>query len=202
MSPRIAALVPVKDPQNGKSRLNSVLGAAERIALNASLARRTFDVCAEVIGPSLTFVVTASGAIASEAGARRMNVVSEAQAGDLNAALVLAGKAAIATGADALLVMPTDLVRITGDAVRAVIATLERAGGCVLVPDRHGAGTNMMGLAPARIDLFRFGEQSLRKHRQAAEEAGCASTVHADPLLALDLDLPEDLELWRSARAA
>ena len=49
------------------------------------------------------------------------------------------------------------------------------------------------------MDLFRFGGHSLQKHRQAAEEAGVAVTVHDDPLLALDLDLPEDLVLWRGA---
>jgi 2-phospho-L-lactate guanylyltransferase len=202
VSLRVAALVPVKDPGHGKSRLNSVLGAAERTALNEQLARRTLEVCAEVIGPQQTFVVTASAAIRALARARGMNAVCEAQAGDLNTALVLAANAAVAAGADALLVVPTDLVRITGPALRSVIEALERAPGCVLVPDRRGTGTNMLGIAPARQDLFRFGERSLEKHRQAALEAGIAATVRPDALLALDLDLPEDLELWRAAGAA
>ncbi len=202
MSLRIAALVPVKDPGHGKSRLNSVLGAAERAALNAALAARTLQVCAEVIGEVWTYVVTASDEIAAEALARRLNVAREAEAGDLNAALTLAGKPAVAAGADALLVVPTDLVLITGASLRSVVAALERSRGCILVPDRRGTGTNMMGIAPARLDLFRFGEQSLRKHEQAARDAGLAVNVLADPLLALDLDLPEDLELWRSACAS
>lgn len=199
MSLRVAALVPVKDPGHGKSRLNSVLGAAERTALNEALARTTLDICAEVVGPQRTFVVTASAAIKALARARGMNAVCEAEAGDLNAALVLAGNAAIAAGAGALLVVPTDLVRITGPAVRSVIEALSRAPGCVLVPDRRGTGTNMLGIAPARLDLFRFGERSLEKHRQAARDEGLASLVHEDALLALDLDLPEDLVLWRGA---
>jgi len=202
VSLRIAALVPVKDPDHGKSRLNSVLGAAGRAGLNASLARRTLDVCAEVIGPASTFVVTASGAIAAEVRARGMHVVHEAAPGDLNAALVLAGDAALAAGAQALLVIPTDLARITADVLRPVVDALAQSPGCILVPDRRGTGTNMMGMAPGRLDLFRFGEQSLEKHRQAAREAGVAVRVRADALLALDLDLPEDLGLWRAAGAA
>jgi 2-phospho-L-lactate/phosphoenolpyruvate guanylyltransferase len=202
VSLRVAALVPVKDPGHGKSRLNSVLGTDERVALNTSLARRTLDVCAEALGPESTFVVTASRAIEAEARARGMHVVAEAEPGDLNAALVLAGKAALAARAQALLVVPTDLVRIDADSVHRVVDTLSRSPGCVLVPDRRGSGTNMMGIAPARLDLFRFGELSLEKHRKAALDAGIAVNVRADALLALDLDLPEDLELWRAASAA
>lgn len=60
----------------------------------------------------------------------------------------------------------------------------------------------MMGIAPARMDLLRFGERSLEKHRQAALEAGIPVTPRADALLALDVDLAEDLDLWRAADAA
>ncbi len=202
MSIRVAALVPVKDPGHGKSRLHGVLEPEERTALNEKLAARTLDVCIEVFGASATFVVSASTSIAALARARGLNAVDEARPADLNAALAAAGRAAIAAGADALLVVPTDLARLAAPALQAVVDALCSAGGCVLVPDRHGIGTNLMGLAPARIDLFRFGGHSLEKHRQAAREAGIAVAVHRDPRLALDLDLPEDLELWRRAGAA
>lgn len=197
---KVAALVPVKDPGHGKSRLNSVMSAVERAALNASLARRTLDVCGEVFGAALTFVVTASEAVAAEARARGMRVVAEAAPGDLNAALRLAGAAAQAAGAEALLVVPTDLARIDAGAVREVVdALLQLGAGIVLVPDRHASGTNLMGIAPARLDLFRFGDHSLQQHQDAARASGLVAQVRHDALLALDLDLPEDLALWRSA---
>lgn len=202
MNVRVAALVPVKDPGRGKSRLHGVLDAAERTALNEAMAKRTLDVCAEVVGPGSTFVVTGSAAIEALARSRGMHAVAEERPGDLNAALVAAGNEAIAAGAGALLVVPTDLVRLTAPALQAVVDALLEAGGCVLVPDRRGAGTNLMGIAPARLDLFRFGEHSLEKHQQAARDAGLAVATHEDPLLALDLDLPEDLELWRRGGAA
>lgn len=195
-----AALIPVKEPRLGKSRLNAVLGESERIALNISLACRTFDVCAEVMGARGCVVATSSGMVSAEAARRGLRVVPEPQGGGLNPALAAAGAAALAAGAQALVVLPTDLVRLDAGALRAVIDAMPEAGGCVLVPDRHGTGTNAMALAPGRLDLFRFGADSLWAHRDAALAAGIALATLEDARLALDLDLPEDLDMWRPAR--
>lgn len=199
MSNGVFALVPVKDPRQGKSRLADVLDAGERAALNQQLAQQTFECCAAVFGPGQTVVVTPSQAIAAEAEAHGLVVVRESAPGDLNAALVLAAEAAIGRGAQALLVVPTDLVLLTQETLRAAAQRVLQSPGCLLVPDRREAGTNLLGVTPARADLFRFGERSLEKHRAAAREAGLPVRVHADAALALDLDLPEDYSLWRSA---
>jgi 2-phospho-L-lactate guanylyltransferase len=195
----VFALVPVKDPAQGKSRLAELLGAPERLVLNRELAQRTFGCCAAAFGPERTVVVTAAEAIAAEASARRLVVVREASPSNLNAALALAARQAIAQGAEALVVVPVDLVLLTPEALRGVIS-MPDAPGCVLVPDRHGTGTNLLGVRPARADLFRFGERSLDEHRRAATEAGFEVRVHADPALALDLDTPEDYHLWECRR--
>ena len=195
------ALVPVKDPARGKSRLAELLSESERLALNRELAHRTFECCAAAFGPERTVIVTAAEAMAAEASARGLIVVRES-GGGLNAALALAARYAIGQGAGALVVVPVDLVLLKPEALQSVIASLMEAPGCVLVPDRHGAGTNVLGLMPARADLFRFGERSLDKHRRAAAEAGLTVRVQTDPALALDLDTPEDYHLWRGVGAA
>jgi 2-phospho-L-lactate guanylyltransferase len=196
------ALVPVKDPARGKSRLAELLSESERLALNRELAHRTFECCAAAFGPERTVVVTAAEAMAAEASARGLIVVREGSGGGLNAALALAARHAISQGAGALVVVPVDLVLLTPKALQSAIASLMEAPGCVLMPDRHGAGTNVLGLMPARADLFRFGERSLDKHRRAAAEAGLTVRVQNDPALALDLDTPEDYHLWRGVGAA
>ena len=191
----VFALVPVKDPALGKSRLAAVLDARAREDLSLRLTRQTFECCASAFGAERTVVVTASASIVAEAVARGLVVAGERSPGDLNAALALAARHATARGAQALLVVPVDLVLLTPDGLRAVSSALE-APGCVLVPDRHGVGTNLFGVRPARADLFRFGKRSLDEHRRAAAEAGLEVRVHADATLALDLDTPEDYRLW------
>jgi 2-phospho-L-lactate/phosphoenolpyruvate guanylyltransferase len=198
----VFGLVPVKDPAQGKSRLAELLEASERHALNRSLAERTFECCAAAFGPERSVVVTAAEGIAAEASARGLIVVREGSGGGLNAALALAARHAMRQGAEALVVVPVDLVLVTPGAVQSVIADLARAPGCVLVPDRHGTGTNLLAVRPARADLFRFGERSLDEHRRAAAKAGLEVRVHADPNLALDLDTPEDYRLWRGVGAS
>ncbi len=202
MSEAVFALVPVKDPALGKSRLASVLDARAREDLNLRLVRQTFECCAASFGPERTVVVTAAEAVAVEAAARGLVVVEEASPGDLNAALALAAGHAIARGARALLVVPVDLGLVTAEALRAVVSSDLEKPGCVVVPDRHGSGTNLFGVRPARADLFRFGERSLDEHRRAAAEAGLEVRVHAHLTLALDLDTPEDYSLWEGWRSA
>lgn len=198
MSRRWAVLVPVKDPRLGKSRLARVLEDAAREALNHSLAQRTFEACAEAAGAAACFVITASAAITREATVRGLRAEPEPPVGGLNPALAAGAAAASAAGFDALLVVPTDLVDVGASALREVMAAMPASGGCVLVPDRHGAGTNVLALAPARTDLFRYGDGSLRAHEEAAGAAGLAVRRLPHPALALDLDLPEDLALWRA----
>jgi 2-phospho-L-lactate guanylyltransferase len=182
------ALVPVKDPDLGKSRLRPVLRHEERRALNLSLARRTIEAS---IAAFPTVVVTSSDDVARLAGGCRVVREGPRPIG-LNAALLLAARHAVAAGAGGIVVVPADLPLISEHLLRDIAAGL-RAAECLLVPDVRGTGTNLLGLVPARTDLFRFGKDSLRRHAGAAARHGLSVTVaHCAPL-ARDLDLPSDL---------
>jgi len=194
---RPCALVPVKDPAEGKSRLSALLGREERHALNLYLARRTMGVCSEYFGARRTLVVTASAEVAAMARDIGATVVPETSAcAGLNPALAAAAGVAIASGADAIVVVPTDLALISNDAIWEAMDDMPAAPGCLLVPDRHGVGTNLMALSPARSDLFAFGKASLRRHAALAAGLGYTVRVHGSAPLALDLDLPEDYRAW------
>lgn len=76
-----------------------------------------------------------------------------------------------------------------------------------VVPDRHGAGTNALALAPPDAILPAFGEGSRERHVAAARAAGVPYAVEELPSLALDLDTPADVvaltrELGRRPRRA
>jgi 2-phospho-L-lactate guanylyltransferase len=190
---KLFALVPVKDPALGKSRLAPLLNEGERRALNLYFARRTLAVCARVFGPAHTLVVTRSAMIedlAREAGAK--TVAENGRDDGINSALAAAAGRAIGAGADGIVVVPTDLALITEASLRAAIAAMPGPPGCVLVPDRRGTGTNLLAHSPVRADLFSFGEPSLERHASLAKLAGYDVRIHHCEALGLDLDRAED----------
>ena len=196
--PRIYAVVPVKDPAVGKTRLAPVLDAGQRRELCLFLAKRTLEFCAEAFGAECTIVVTGATDIMRWASEAHMQVIPEPPGGNgLNAALILGAAQAHRCGADGLLVVPADLALLTVDELRAAAKAIPGAPGCLIVPDRRDSGTNMLGLAPLREDLFAFGEGSLKRHSELAHCAGCEVRIHRSAALALDLDLPEDYAAWR-----
>lgn len=200
MSPhrRIHAVVPIKNPAFGKTRLAPVLDARERRALCQFLARRTVDVCVTAFGAAMTIVVTSAPDIARYAVQAGVQVVPEgAGADDLNAAIALGIARARSEGADAVLVVPADLALVNVAELRAAAESIPPAPGCLIVPDRHESGTNLLGLAPPDQDLLSFGERSLHRHTDLAVRAGYEVRFYRSPSLALDLDIPEDYAAWR-----
>lgn len=82
--------------------------------------------------------------------------------------------------------------------MRATINCLPTPLGCLLVPDRRKEGTNLLGLAPLRAEVFAFGGPSRARHLERARQLGYFVREYRDQALALDIDLPEDYKLWRA----
>ncbi len=195
----VIAIIPVGSLDGAKSRLGAVLDAEERHALAVSLARRAF--AAAVAAPSIAdvFVITPDDevrAIALELGARPIRQ----RTSGLNDGLREARAEALAAGADAILILPIDLPRITPEDIEAVVAPLQLGARpmVVIVPDRHGRGTNALVLAPPDAIDVCFGGDSRSAHAGAAVAAG-ARLVELGGPIRLDLDTPDDLVLAESA---
>jgi 2-phospho-L-lactate guanylyltransferase len=71
----------------------------------------------------------------------------------------------------------------------------------VVVPDRHGSGTNALLLTPADVIEPAFGPDSRDRHEHAAATAKVPCTVEQVETLALDVDTSEDLAALRTALA-
>jgi coenzyme F420-0:L-glutamate ligase/coenzyme F420-1:gamma-L-glutamate ligase len=207
---RIVALVPVRGLEGAKSRLGEALDAEERRALVERLLART--VAAAAATPDVVEVMAVSPdpdvlALAGTLGARGI----AQESGGLNEALEIGRAAAIAAGADAVLVVPGDLPAVTThelarivDGARSHLGSGAPAGTVepalaglvpalvVLVTDRAGSGTNVLLVAPPDAIPFRFGVDSRAAHAGAARAVGAAYLEIAGPL-DLDLDTPEDL---------
>jgi 2-phospho-L-lactate/phosphoenolpyruvate guanylyltransferase len=193
-NPRVVAIVPVGDLDGAKSRLGEVLDAEERRDLVTHMVRTTVGAAVATPGISETIVVTPDDearALALDAGARPLRQHGEG----LNEGLRQARDEAIAGGADAILVLPVDVVGATPPAIRDILRPLEHGEPVVvLVPDRHGRGTNALLVAPPDAIEFAFGGDSRAAHRAAAVSRGVRYEELPGPL-SLDVDTPEDLLL-------
>jgi 2-phospho-L-lactate guanylyltransferase len=63
----------------------------------------------------------------------------------------------------------------------------------LIVPDRHGTGTNALLITPPGVFEPSFGEGSHDRHQELARAAGVVAETVAVPTLGLDLDTPEDM---------
>jgi 2-phospho-L-lactate guanylyltransferase len=204
---RLVALVPVRSLERAKTRLALALDPEERQSLAAGLTGRTLgalagsrtagDVAAVVVAsddPAALAAAVGSGAIPLPAGGH-----------DLVADLRTARELAVAGGATAVVVVPTDLARISAATLGEVVAAGRHALApgrslVVMVPDRAGEGTNVLLVSPPRAIDFAFGPGSRGRHAAAARAAG-AILVEMDGPHALDLDTPEDLAAAPDAEA-
>ena len=194
-SRRVVAVVPVGTLDGAKSRLGETLDAEERRDLATRLLSRTLGAALATRGLDDVLVVTPDDEVrqlAARAGARPIRQRSQG----LNAGLRQAREEVVAVAADALLVVPIDLPLISPEALEAILAPLDDPSRplVVLVPDRHGRGTNALLVAPPDAIEFGFGGDSRRAHAACAADAG-ARYVELDGPLSLDVDTPEDLLL-------
>ena len=81
-------------------------------------------------------------------------------------------------------------------------AGASRGPGVVIVPDRHGAGTNALLIAPPTAVEPAFGPGSFARHAALAHAAGARVRIGRLPSLELDVDTPGDLAALRAALAA
>lgn len=195
---KIVAVIPVKPLDEGKSRLGMVLSAAERNDLNALLLVRTLDRAAIFPGAAQTIVISRSKAVLSNVRARGMIALAESGQ-TLNEALAAATETAIAAGATGVLVVPTDLPLADAQALKWIAASNPAPRACVLAPDRHGRGTNVLYATPPAVAIYRFGEGSLSKHKAAAADLGFDLSLIDDPSLSFDIDTPDDYAYWQTS---
>jgi 2-phospho-L-lactate guanylyltransferase len=187
--------------EGAKSRLGGTLDAEERRDLVLRLLDRTLAATLALPEVADTIVVTPDDEVRGHARASGARPIRQRGEG-LNAGLRQARDEALAAGAEALLVIPIDLPRVSPESLRDILSTLadRRRPLVTIVPDRHRRGTNALLVAPPDAIEPRFGGDSRAAHEAAAQAAG-ARFVELDGPLTIDLDTPEDLILAESLAA-
>ena len=106
-------------------------------------------------------------------------------------------RAAVARGAGRVLLVPGDCPALDAAEVDELLTSAEP--GVVIVPDRHGSGTNALLLDPPTVITPAFGPGSFARHAALAAAADAKVRVGRLPSLELDVDTPGDLEALRAA---
>jgi 2-phospho-L-lactate guanylyltransferase len=85
--------------------------------------------------------------------------------------------------------------------VQTLIAADRPGPAVTLAPDRHETGTNALFVRPPGLLAYAFGAGSFREHLARARAAGAEVRVCRLAGLALDVDQPEDLAVYRAVQA-
>jgi 2-phospho-L-lactate guanylyltransferase len=189
------AIVPVKPLRRGKSRLSDVLTEDERADLNRRLLAHTLDTLKSIREIEHVLVISrdpAALALSREHGAR---TVQEDGAPHLNVALARATVVAQNYATRGILIIPADLPLITPEDVRLMLERVNEPPVVVVAPDRRHQGTNALLVCPAGLIEYDFGPGSFQRHCERARQVGARLEILELPSLALDMDLPEDLDL-------
>lgn len=194
----LSIVIPVRPPDEGKSRLAPPLDCAARAALVERLFRHVLGVAVAADPTGGVHVVSRSPQLLALAAAAGATPIPE-QGRGLNPALVQAAAACdperpfMALSADLPLVCLADL-REAAQALSGV--------DVVVAADRAGTGSNALLLRRPGLIAPGFGEDSLARHRERARAADLAFTAVHLPGLAADLDVPADLALLESDQAS
>jgi 2-phospho-L-lactate guanylyltransferase len=185
-------VVLIKDFGSAKQRLGPALGPRSRRAL----ARRNARLAVSAASAGDHVLVVAGGeSVAKMAELWGAEVLREPREDGQNTAAGRGIDRAVQGGADAVVLLSSDLPLVTAGAVRELIdlAGRRRSPIVVAVPAIGRGGTNALYLRPPHAIGLHFGDDSLSKFREDAESKGVDFAIHHSDAMALDLDEPSDL---------
>lgn len=188
------AVLPIKSFAAAKQRLSGLLGSGSREALAQAMFCDVLAALRRVPGIDAVAVVTANALAQTAARGEGVHLLSDPIEDGQSSAAAIGVDFAVEHGFDRVLMVPGDTPLLDPREVGEMLVRAERAAtGVVIVPDRHGVGTNALLIAPPRAMAPSFGPGSCERHRRLAEAAGLSHRVEAVSSLMLDVDTPDDL---------
>src|SRR5947208_12312003 len=143
---RTLALLPVKSFAQAKQRLRTELGPDRRRDLAEAMLRDVLDAL-EATALQGVIVITAGEAPREIALGRGARVLEDREQGH-NAAARLGIEEALRAGAERVLLVPGDCPALDPAEIDQLLTRAVGPREAVIVPDRHGTGTNALLLTP------------------------------------------------------
>lgn len=193
----IWAIVPVKPLNRSKSRLASVLDGKQREALSKQMLEKTLNTLRQVEGIGGILVISRDNAVLSMARRLDVQTVQESGAPELNDALGRATQVVTTWEASGVLIVASDIPFMAAKDIEGMLALADQPRIAVIASDRHGEGTNALLLQPPGLIPYCYGEGSFRRHVAEARKINVPVRIYGSPTVALDVDVPADLKLYR-----
>ena len=189
------AIVPVKGLTVANGRLDGLLSPEERNRVAEALfldliLKLPRSRCIDDI-----MIVTADAVDRPPGTLARCKVLLQEKDEGHSEAASAGARAALAEGAQRVAMLPVDCPMLDTDELDAHIGRSART--VLIVPDRHGTGTNALVLAPPDVFEPAFGPESCARHVSRARATGISFALEEVHSMGLDLDTPEDYSLLR-----
>jgi 2-phospho-L-lactate guanylyltransferase len=191
------AVLPIKNFTEAKQRLEAALRPGPRRALAEAMFSDVLTALRRAGAVDDILVVTSDHGAQQIAGGRGALVVDDSEPGH-NPAAQIGIQYALEHGYERVLLVPGDCPVLDPRELDTLIARPAPPPSALIVPDRHGTGTNALLLTPPDSLVPAFGPGSRERHVANAEAAGTASEVIEVASLELDIDTPEDLDVLQS----
>jgi len=192
----LTALVPVKALELSKSRLRNLLPPEIIRELALAMLRDVLTALLETPGIDRIAVVTPDATVASVAKALGAQVLVRQDAG-LNLSLTNAATQLAEEGMTELLVVMGDIPGVTSKALTTMLALRGELGSPgVIIAVSDDGGTTALLRAPWNVIPNAYGPESSSRHYDLAMRAKVPVRCIRTEGLRLDLDQPEDIEMF------
>jgi 2-phospho-L-lactate/phosphoenolpyruvate guanylyltransferase len=193
---RTAAILPIKSFAQAKQRLRFEFASYERRALVEAMFADSLVALGRVTSLERIVVVSGDRVAQRIAGGYGAAIVEDDERGH-NTAAASGIDLLLEDGIERALLVPGDCPLISPEDLNALLNHPAAGRSALIVPDRHGTGTNALLLTPPDVLAPSFGPDSRRRHQDDASGAGVPAEVVELDSLALDVDTPDDLEALR-----
>jgi 2-phospho-L-lactate/phosphoenolpyruvate guanylyltransferase len=190
---RTAAILPVKNFAQAKQRLSLDLPAHDRRALAEAMFADALVALGRVAALERVIVVSGDRLAQRIAGGYGASVVEDDERGH-NAAAAQGIAVALEDGIERALLVPGDCPLLAPADIEVLLGHPAAQRSALIVPDRHGTGTNALLLTPPDVLAPSFGPDSCRRHLTDARSNDITAEVVELDSLALDIDTADDLE--------
>lgn len=199
--PATLAILPIKRFKIAKARLGDEMSGGTRRALAEAMVTDVLMALRRTTAVAEVLLVTSEPAAEAIGRGYGANVLVDDREEGQSAAALIGVEYALQEGAPRVLLVPGDTPALDPVELDALLDRPATGRSVVVVPDRHGSGTNALLLTPPDVIAPAFGPDSRALHEQAAADAQVPCTVEDVPTLALDVDTADDLAALRTLLA-